>query len=179
TPCRGHGGRRRSPVFDLAQGSSMIRNRCAAFGAGLAALLACGAATAKEHPASVDVWAQSYADLPPDPAMRFGKLANGMRYVVMKNATPGGQASFRLWIHGGSLDETDAEQGLAHFLEHMAFDGSKHVPEGEMVKILERHGLAFGADTNAYTAQEETVFKLDLPKADIDTVDTSLMLLRE
>jgi zinc protease len=132
---------------------------------------------AKAPPA--DVWPQTYADLPPDPAMRFGTLPNGMRYVVMKNATPGGQASLRLRINAGSLEETDTEQGLAHLLEHMAFNGSTHVPRGEMVNILERHGLAFGADTNASTSWDETVYKLDLPKADEDTVDTSLMLLRE
>jgi zinc protease len=131
------------------------------------------------RPAPAGVWPQTYADLPPDPAMRFGVLANGMRYVVMKNATPGGQASLRLRIGAGSLEETAAQQGLAHLLEHMAFNGSTHVPRGEMVKMLERHGLAFGADTNASTSWEETVYKLDLPKADDDTVDTSMMLLRE
>jgi zinc protease len=130
-------------------------------------------------PVGPDAWPQTYVDLPPDPAMRFGTLANGLRYVVMKNATPGGQASLRLRINAGSLEETDAQQGLAHFLEHMAFNGSTHVPRGDMVKILERHGLAFGADTNASTSWEETVYKLDLPKADNDTVESSLMLLRE
>ena len=124
-------------------------------------------------------WPQGYADLPPDPAMRFGTLANGLRYVVMKNATPGGQASLRMRVGAGSLHETPDQQGLAHFLEHMAFNGSTHVPEGEMIKTLERHGLAFGADTNASTSWEETVYKLDLPKADDETVDTSLTLLRE
>src|SRR5271167_3250425 len=108
-------------------------------------------------PPPANVWPQSYAaDLPPDPAMRFGTLPNGMRYVIMRNQTPGGQASFRLRFAAGSLDESDAEQGLAHLLEHMAFDGSTHVPNGEMVKILERHGLAFGADTNASTSWDET-----------------------
>jgi zinc protease len=137
-------------------------------------------APAAPPPPPANVWPQSYAaDLPPDPAMRFGTLPNGMRYVVMKNATPGGQASFRLRFAAGSMDESDTEQGLAHLLEHMAFDGSTHVANGEMIKILERHGLAFGADTNASTSWEETVYKLDLPKADDDTLDTSLMLLRE
>ena len=126
-----------------------------------------------------NVWPQTYADLPPDPAMRFGTLPNGMRYVVMHNATPPGQASLRLRFAAGSMDETDDQQGLAHFLEHMAFDGSTRVPNGEMIKILERHGLAFGADTNASTSWEETVYKLDLPKADDSAVDDSLMLLRE
>ncbi|MBV9509848.1 MAG: insulinase family protein, partial [Caulobacteraceae bacterium] len=127
-----------------------------------------------------NIWPQAYAkDLPPDPAMRFGQLPNGLRYVVMKNVTPAGQSSLRLRINAGSMEETSDQQGLAHFLEHMAFDGSTHVPNGEMVKILERHGLAFGADTNASTSWEETVYKLDLPKSDDDTLDTSLMLLRE
>ena len=75
--------------------------------------------------------------------------------------------------------ESDAQRGLAHFLEHMAFKGSKAFPNGEMVKILERHGLAFGADTNASTNFDETVYKLDLPRTDEDTVDTTLTLLRE
>ncbi len=141
---------------------------------------ASAAAFAPAGPApAANIWPQTYADLPPDPAMRFGTLPNGMRYVVMKNATPGGQASLRLRINAGSLNETDSQQGLAHLLEHMAFNGSTHVARGEMVNILERHGLAFGADTNASTSWDETVYKLDLPKADEDTVDTSLMLLRE
>lgn len=124
-------------------------------------------------------WPQAHSDLPPDPAIRFGALPNGMRYAIMRNATPPGQASLRLHIDAGSMMEADNQQGLAHFLEHMAFRGSKNVPDGEMVKILERHGLAFGADTNAQTDFDDTVYKLDLPKNDEDTVDTSLMLLRE
>lgn len=124
-------------------------------------------------------WAQELSDIAPDPAWRFGVLPNGMRYALRKNATPPGQASVRLWFDAGSLMEADDQQGLAHFLEHMAFNGSKNVPEGEMVKILERHGLAFGADTNAQTSFDETTYQLDLPKTDDGTVDTSLMLLRE
>lgn len=124
-------------------------------------------------------WAQELSDVAPDPAWRFGVLPNGMRYALRKNATPPGQAALRLWIDAGSMMEADDQQGLAHFLEHMAFNGSKNVPEGEMIKILERHGLAFGADTNASTSFDETIYQLDLPKTDDDTVDTSLMLLRE
>ena len=124
-------------------------------------------------------WAHEASDIKPDPMIRFGRLANGMRYALLHNATPSGQASFRLRFAVGSLMESDKQQGLAHFLEHMAFNGSTHVPTGEMVKILERHGLAFGADTNASTDWTETIYKLDLPKTDDDTVDTSLMLLRE
>jgi zinc protease len=124
-------------------------------------------------------WPQAKSDVRADPDIRFGSLPNGMRYAIKRQAIPAGQAALRLRFDAGSLMETDAQQGLAHFLEHMAFNGSKAVPEGEMVKILERHGLAFGADTNASTNFDETVYKLDLPKTDDDTVDTSLKLLRE
>jgi zinc protease len=129
------------------------------------------------HPRGV--WTQSYSDIAPDPAIRFGTLPNGMRYALMKNATPSGQASLRLRFDAGSLMERDDQQGLAHFLEHMAFNGSKAVPEGDMVKILERLGLGFGADTNAFTGMSETVYQLDLPRTDDETVDTALRLFRE
>ncbi|MDB5445201.1 MAG: peptidase family [Phenylobacterium sp.] len=124
-------------------------------------------------------WPQARSDLKADPDIRFGALPNGMRYAIKRQTIPPGQAALRLWVGSGSLQETDAQQGLAHFLEHMAFNGSKAVKEGEMIKILERLGLAFGPDTNASTGFDETVYKLDLPRANAETLDTSLMLLRE
>ncbi|MFP5449556.1 MAG: M16 family metallopeptidase [Alphaproteobacteria bacterium] len=102
-----------------------------------------------------------------------------MRYAIRRQTIPEGQAALRLRIDAGSLMEADDQQGLAHFLEHMAFNGSEAVPEGEMIKILERLGLAFGADTNASTGFDETIYKLDLPRTDEETLSTSLMLLRE
>ena len=117
--------------------------------------------------------------LAPDPAVRSGALPNGMRYMIMRNATPKGQAALRLRIGAGSMWESDDQQGLAHMLEHMAFKGSTHVGANEMVKILQRKGLAFGPDTNASTSWDETVYQLDLPETDKDTVDTGLMLMRE
>jgi zinc protease len=124
-------------------------------------------------------WPQALTDVKADPDTRFGALPNGMRYAVRKQSIPPGQAALRMWVDAGSLDETDAQQGLAHFLEHMAFNGSKNVPEGDMIKILERLGLAFGADTNASTNFSQTIYQLDLPRTNDETVDTSLMLLRE
>ena len=124
-------------------------------------------------------WPQAVSDLKPDPDIRFGALPNGMRYAIRKQSTPPGQGALRMWIDAGSLMEADDQQGLAHFLEHMAFNGSTNIPEGEMTRRLERLGLAFGADTNASTGFEETIYKLDLPKTDAETVDTSLMLMRE
>ncbi len=139
-----------------------------------------GALAAPAHPLSPpERWAHDGADLKPDPAVRYGVLANGMRYAILRNETPRGRAAVRLRIGLGALQEQDNQAGLAHFLEHMAFNGSKNVPEGEMVKILERKGLAFGPDTNAYTSFDETVYMLDLPSVDADMLDTALMLMRE
>ncbi|XHS76911.1 M16 family metallopeptidase [Burkholderiaceae bacterium UC74_6] len=124
-------------------------------------------------------FAQNHSDLLPDPALRFGKLANGMTYVIARNKTPPGKATVRLRIAAGSMMESENQRGLAHFLEHMAFKGSKHVPEDEMIRILERHGLSFGADTNAYTTFGETGYVLEIPKVSDETVDTVMFLLRE
>ncbi len=124
-------------------------------------------------------WPQAVSDLPVEQGIRFGTLPNGMRFAIMHNATPSGQVAIRFRIGAGSLQERDDQQGLAHFLEHMAFKGSTHVPEGEMVRTLQRLGLAFGADTNASTSYGETVYSLDLPEADAETVSTGLMLMRE
>lgn len=124
-------------------------------------------------------WVFEKSDIVPDQGFRFGRLANGMRYVVRPNVTPRGTVMVRMQVEAGSLDETEAERGYAHFVEHMAFQGSSHVPEGEMVRLLERAGLAFGADTNAFTGFENTTYALDLPRNDTELVDTALMLMRE
>lgn len=124
-------------------------------------------------------WAHEASDIAPDPAVRFGVLPNGMRYALRHNAQPEKAVSIRFTVAFGSLYEKDGEQGLAHFMEHMAFNGSRNVPEGEMVRILERLGLAFGADTNASTGQDFTTYMLELPNATDGLVDESLFLLRE
>jgi zinc protease len=144
------------------------------------AAIALGASAGPPPSLAAGEWPQAHSDLTPDPAVRFGALPNGMRYAIMRNATPPGQVSMRLRFDVGSLMERDDQQGLAHFLEHMAFNGSTNVPtRGDMVKDLERLGLAFGADTNAGTDFDNTTYKFNLPKSDDQTVDTSLMLLRE
>jgi len=140
-----------------------------------AALLVFTGADAAPAPA----WPQAGSDIPADPAIRFGALPSGMRYAIMKNTTPKDEVSIRLRIGAGSLEETDAQRGLAHFLEHMAFRGSSHVDDGEVFKMLERLGLRAGADTNASTSQTQTLYQFDLPKADNETIDTGIMLARE
>ena len=124
-------------------------------------------------------WAFADSDLEPEDGYVFGQLGNGMRFVIRSNATPEGTALVRMEIEAGRLDERDTERGLAHYVEHMAFNGSTNVPEGEMVKLLERLGLAFGADTNAATAFHFTQYMLDLPRADEELLDTALFLMRE
>jgi len=124
-------------------------------------------------------WAQDYTGRKADPAVRFGTLPNGLRYAIMHNTTPSDGVSMRMRIGSGSLEERDDEQGLAHFLEHMAFRGSTNVADGEVVHMLQRQGLQFGPDTNAFTAQTETVYMFNFPKADVTALDTGLTLFRE
>jgi len=137
------------------------------------------AATAPATKAAVNGWGLHLTDVTPDPTIKYGVLPNGMKYAIKRNATPKGTASVRLRIGFGSIAEADNERGLAHFIEHMAFNGTTHVPEGDMVKILERQGLAFGPDTNAQTGFDSTTYMLDLPKADAEHIDTAMFLFRE
>jgi zinc protease len=124
-------------------------------------------------------WPFMESDVAVDPGFVFGRLDNGLRYILRSNATPRGTALVRMRIGSGSLAEEEEERGLAHFLEHMAFNGSTGIPEGEMVKLLEREGLAFGADTNASTGFETITYMLNLPRNDEALLDTALMLMRE
>ncbi|MEO1648933.1 MAG: insulinase family protein [Pseudomonadota bacterium] len=125
------------------------------------------------------VWAFEESDIEVDQGYVFGRLDNGMRYILRENATPEGTALVRMRIDSGSLDESEEERGLSHYLEHMAFNGSTGIPEGEMIKLLEREGLAFGADTNAGTGLEAITYMLNLPRNDEALLDTALMLMRE
>ncbi len=150
-----------------------------ALGAGLAPLAAQAAAPAAVKANPPVVFAQDHSDLTPDPAARFGRLPNGMTYVIYKNATPPGAANVWLRIAAGSMMERESQRGLAHFIEHMAFNGSQHVPEDEMTKLLERDGLAFGADTNAFTSYDQTVYMLNIPAVREPVIDDVLFLMRE
>lgn len=129
--------------------------------------------------APAPVWPFEVSDVPVDQGYTFGRLDNGMRYIIRQNATPAGTALVRMRIDSGSLEETDSERGLSHYLEHMAFNGSKGIPEGEMIKLLEREGLAFGADTNASTGFDAITYMLNLPRNDAALLGTALMLMRE
>ena len=144
----------------------------------LLVLLLVASAGARQLP-DLTSWPQEHSDLRPDPSVVYGRLDNGMRYVLMPNDTPKGRVSLRLLVAAGSLMETDNQQGLAHFLEHMAFKGSQNMPAGDLVQYLQRLGMAFGADTNAHTGYDQTVYQLELPSNDTGLVDKALMVMRE
>ncbi|MDN3645890.1 insulinase family protein [Pontixanthobacter aestiaquae] len=131
------------------------------------------------NPGPVEAWGLEPTDVQPDPAIRYGRLGNGMRYAIRPNSTPDGAVSMRLHVDFGSLYEAENERGLAHFIEHMAFNGSTNVPEGEMLPMLERLGFAFGPDTNALTDFDKTIYQLDISTANEERIDSALFLLRE
>jgi zinc protease len=122
---------------------------------------------------------QAESDLKADPAAHFGTLPNGLRYVVMPNHEPKARASLRLLVLAGSFDETEAQRGLAHYLEHMAFNGSTHYPPGTLVEKLQRLGMGFGADTNASTSFDHTLYQLELPDTAPATLSEGLQILSD
>ncbi|MES2597400.1 MAG: insulinase family protein [Verrucomicrobiota bacterium] len=124
-------------------------------------------------------WPQATSDLKADPKATFGQLENGLRYIILPNEEPPGRASIRLYMDVGSLMEEDDQQGMAHYLEHMAFNGSRHFPGGEMVEYFQRLGMGFGADTNAHTSFKETVYMLELPKIEVSMLNEGLQLFRD
>src|SRR5664279_3804279 len=112
----------------------------------------------------------------PDPTFRIGKLPNGMTYYIRHNEEPKQRASFYSIQNVGALLENDDQNGLAHFLEHMAFNGTKNFPDKGILNMLEKHGVAFGRNINAYTAFTETVYNLsDVPVTHPGLVDSCLL----
>jgi zinc protease len=134
-------------------------------------VLVCCAVTAAE------VVPGSASGLPRDPSVVWGRLDNGVRYALMPNDQPKDKVSLRLLVTAGSLVEDDVQLGLAHYLEHLAFNGTTHYPPGTLVTQLQALGMSFGADTNAHTSFDETVYKLDLPDPRPATIATGLRVL--
>ena len=124
--------------------------------------------------------AQKTTTIPLDPEVKHGKLSNGMTYYIMKNQEPKQRASVYFVQNVGAILEEDSQNGLAHFLEHMAFNGLKHYPGKSMLKYLEANGVKFGRDINAYTAQDETVYNLsNIPTTREGLLDSALLVLHD
>lgn len=130
-------------------------------------------------PAATPELVEIETDLPADPALRYGRLENGVRYVVMANTEPRDRVALRLLVEAGSLHENEDQRGLAHFLEHMAFNGSEHYPPGTLIEFFQRMGMNFGGDTNAYTSFEVTVYMLDLPDTKPETITEGFQVFHD
>jgi zinc protease len=117
--------------------------------------------------------------LPVDPAVKIGRLPNGLTYYIRKNSKPEKKVQLRLIVNAGSVLEDADQQGLAHFMEHMNFNGLEHFPKNELVSYLQSIGVQFGADLNAYTGFDETVYILPLPSDDSGKVDKGFTILSD
>ena len=117
--------------------------------------------------------------LPLDPAVRTGKLPNGLTYYIRKNAKPEKRVELRLAVNAGSVQEDDDQLGLAHLVEHLCFKGTKSFPKADLIHYLQSTGASFGPDINAYTAFDETVYMLSLPSDAEDTLHNGLKIMRE
>jgi zinc protease len=114
-----------------------------------------------------------------DPAVTIGRLPNGLTYYVRENREPRGRAELRLVVNAGSVLEAEDQRGLAHLVEHMAFNGTRSFAEQELVSFLERVGMRFGPDVNAYTGFDETVYMLTLPTDSPRVLETGVQILEE
>jgi len=124
-------------------------------------------------------WPHEKSDLAADPAVHFGTLENGFRYVLMHNSNPEGRVSMHLNVQAGSVQETDGQKGLAHFLEHMLFNGSENFAPGELIKYFQSIGMQFGADANAHTGFFETVYDIFLPAGDQENLEKGLLVMQD
>lgn len=117
--------------------------------------------------------------IPTDPSVRVGKLKNGLKYYLKQNAKPDNKAEMRLVLNVGSILEDEDQLGLAHFIEHMAFNGTKNFEKNKLIDHLQNLGIEFGADLNAHTSFDETVYKLSVPTDNEEAFKVSLQILRD
>src|SRR5665647_1780735 len=129
---------------------------------------------------TVSLSAQQIQPLPIDPKVRYGKLDNGLTYYIRANKEPKQRAEFYIAQNVGAILENDNQNGLAHFLEHMAFNGTEHFSDKGIINFLERVGVKFGENINAYTSLDETVYNLsDVPTIQIEVIDSALLVLHD
>ena len=124
-------------------------------------------------------WPHELGDVPPDPAIRWGRLENGLRYAIRPNREPAGRVYLILQVAVGSVHERDDQRGYAHFVEHMLFRGTKKYPASSLTGFLQHEGLAMGADTSAFTNYTSTFYNLDLPQNSPEKITLGLSILRD
>lgn len=142
----------------------------------------CAAALVFPQPpvlAQAPAWPHEKSDLAPDPAVSFGQLENGVRYAFMQNFEPRDRVAVYLNVQSGSLNETDEQQGLAHFLEHMLFNGTQNFESGEMIKYFQSIGMRYGPDINAQTGFSATLYHVILPDGQEASLDKGLLVMAD
>jgi zinc protease len=117
--------------------------------------------------------------LPVDPHLTVGTLENGLRYYIRANQRPEDRAELRVVLNAGSVLEDEDQLGLAHFVEHMAFNGTEHFPKLDLIHYLEAIGMRFGPDVNAYTSFDETVFELTVPTDSVEVLEQAFQILED
>src|SRR5438105_4228703 len=117
--------------------------------------------------------------IPIDPNVKVGKLPNGLTYYIQRNPKPEKKMELRLAVNAGSILEENEQRGLAHFMEHMGFNGSKHFPKNELVDYLQKVGVKFGADLNAYTGFDETVYILPISSDNPEVLEKGFTVLED
>ncbi len=118
-------------------------------------------------------------NIPINPKVKIGKLENGLVYYIQKNAKPENRVELRLVVKVGSMQEDDNQVGLAHFTEHMAFNGSKHFEKNKLVSYMQSIGMRFGGDINAYTSFDETVYMLTVPTDNQNQLDSGFLVIQD
>ncbi|MBL4853636.1 MAG: insulinase family protein [Robiginitomaculum sp.] len=124
-------------------------------------------------------WPHNVSDLKPDPRLVFGRLGNGLRYIILPEPDQKGRVAMRLQFNVGANDEVPEQYGIAHFVEHMAFRGFKNPKTQELIKPLQRLGLSFGAGLNAFTGYDATIYQFDFPNNSTNSLNTGLTLFND
>jgi len=124
-------------------------------------------------------WPHEVSSLAPDSSLYFGRLENGFRYVLKRNAEPRDRVGVYLNVEAGSVFEQESERGIAHFLEHLLFSGTTHFNPGELIEYFQSIGMSFGADVNAATGYTDTVYKLILPEGSVESIDKALLVMSD
>jgi len=159
----------------------MNRRRLIAAFLAVALILCVSAALSGSQPSRRDAGREPRLDapIPMDPGVTIGKLDNGLKYYIRVNREPEKRASIMLAVNAGSVLEDDDQIGLAHFVEHMGFNGTKHFPKQELIKYLESVGVAFGSQANAGTGFDQTVYRMTIPTDTIAIVEKAFQILED
>src|SRR5437870_6497211 len=162
----------------LSSMTSCTRVRLLLLASAVAAVVSVAGAQQSAIPAAVQA-ATLGQTVPVDPLITVGTLPNGLRYYVRENRQPQARAELRLAVNAGSVLEDEDQRGLAHFVEHMSFNGTLHFPRQDLGSFMQSLGMRFGAHVNAHTSFDETVYHLQIPTDNALVIDRSLLIMED